>query len=310
MGAKTYTIGDLARLSGQPVRRIRFYSDRGLLPPALRSASNYRVYTDADVAKLDLIHALREAGVGLDGIGRLMARKLSLHAVLRTRLEILEAEIAAKRRTAAILRATLRVPDPAESDLRRIWTMSTVSNQQMKALAEEFVDAIAAGTTLDGEWRRRVLAMSVPELPDDPTPEQLAAWDALAKLLADPTFLREVQDGTKAFWTDALDPAAYEIASRRTYDAAADAVARGVSPESLEAQAVARIWLEESARALGRSPDRSFLQWHFDQFEKNAGRLGHYRALLATLNKQSPIAADPTVWGWLNAALETLSPAL
>lgn len=65
MGAKTYTIGDLARLTGQPVRRIRFYSDEGLLPPTLRSASNYRFYSDEDVAKLDLIHALREAGVSL-----------------------------------------------------------------------------------------------------------------------------------------------------------------------------------------------------------------------------------------------------
>jgi DNA-binding transcriptional MerR regulator len=310
MGAKTYTIGDLARLSGQPVRRIRFYSDKGLLPPALRSASNYRVYTDSDVAKLDLIHALREAGIGLDVIGQLMARKLSLHDVLRTRLEILDAEIAAKRRSAAVLRATLRVPNPAESDLRRIWTMSTVSNQQMKALAGEFVDAIAAGTTLEGEWRRRVLAMSVPELPDDPTPEQLAAWDALADLLADPTFIREVQDGTKAFWTDALDPAAYETASRRACEAATDAVARGLPPESPEAHAIARTWLDESARALGRSPDQALLQWHFDQYEKNAGRLGQYRASLATLNKQSPIAADPAVCGWLNDALKMLSSAL
>lgn len=39
-----YSIGELARLSGQSVRRIRFYSDKGLLPPMLRSASNYRLF--------------------------------------------------------------------------------------------------------------------------------------------------------------------------------------------------------------------------------------------------------------------------
>jgi hypothetical protein len=67
---------------------------------------------------------------------------------------------------------------------------------------------------------------------------------------------------------------------------------------------------EEPVCALDRSPDWAFLQRHFDQYEKNAGSLGRYRALLATLNKQSPITTDPAVWGWLNAALETLSSAL
>lgn len=55
MGTKVYTIGELARLSGQSVRRIRYYSDKGLLPPSDRSAGNYRIYSEADVARLDLI---------------------------------------------------------------------------------------------------------------------------------------------------------------------------------------------------------------------------------------------------------------
>ncbi|SFI09868.1 MerR family transcriptional regulator [Methylobacterium brachiatum] len=308
MGAKTYTIGDLARLSGQPVRRIRFYSDKGLLPPTLRSAANYRVYTDEDVAKLDLIHALREAGVGLDMIRRLLARRLSLHEVLRTRLEILEAEIAAKHRVATILRATLRIPNPADGDLRRIWTMSILSNQQMKALAEQFVDAIAAGTALEGPWRRQILAMSVPELPEDPTPDQIAAWDELSRLLADPTFIREVQEGTKAFWTDALDPGEYQVASRLAYEKAADATARDLSPRSPEAQAIARTWLADSAHALGRTPDSAFRDWHVAQYERNAGRLGRYRELLGMLGKDFPIAFDRMVWRWLNDALTALQP--
>ncbi|MCJ2123586.1 MerR family transcriptional regulator [Methylobacterium sp. J-077] len=309
MGAKTYTIGDLARLSGQPVRRIRFYSDKGLLPPTLRSASNYRIYTDADIAKLDLIHALREAGVGLDTIGRLLARRLSLHDVLRTRLEILEAEIAAKHRVAAILRVTLRLPNPADDDLRRIWTMSNLSNQQMKALAEQFVDAIASGTALDGPWRRQVLALSVPELPENPTPVQIAAWDELSRLLADPSFVREVQEATKAFWTDALDPEVYQTASRRAYEQAADAAARDLSPQGPEAQAIARAWLADSARALGRTPDNAFRDWHIAQYERNAGRVGRYRELLGALGKDFPIAVDRTVWRWLNDALKGLQIA-
>lgn len=306
MGAKTYTIGDLARLSGQPVRRIRFYSDRGLLPPAARSASNYRVYTDTDIARLDLIHALRAAGIGLDVIERLLARRLSLQDVLRTRLEVLEAEIAAKRRTAAVLRATLRIPNPTDGDLRRIWTMSNLSNGQMKALIERFVDGIAAGTALDGTWRQQVLDMSVPELPEDPTPEQMAAWDELSTLLADPAFLREAQEGAKTFWTDALDPAAYQAAALEVYQAASKGFADGLPAQGPEARAIARDWLEGSARAMGRAPDAAFLDWHFGQYEAYAGPLGRYRELLTILRNDSPMAADRRVWGWLNEALKSL----
>jgi len=308
MGVKAaYSIGELARLSGQSVRRIRFYSDKGLLPPMLRSASNYRLYSETDIARLDLIQALRAAGVSLAVIRKLLASRLTLKDVLQTRLDILDAEIASRRRTATVLRATLRIPDPAEDDLRRIWTMSSLSNQQMKARIERFIDDIATGSSLDEDWRQQVLDMSVPELPDDPTPEQLAAWDELATLLADASFVREVQEGTRAFWTDGLDPEVYQRVSIEAYNAAAEAWRAGLLPDSAEAQAIARTWFEGSARAMGKTADRGVLDWHLSQYDAYAGRLGRYRDLLVILRgESSPIAADREIWGWLNDALKAL----
>src|SRR5690606_26079513 len=107
MSTRTYTIGEASRLSGVPVRTLRFYSDEGLLPPAARTESGYRVYTDGDLVRLDLIRALREAGLGLDAIRQVIARRLTLGDALRLRLAALESEIAAKRRIAATLRAAL-----------------------------------------------------------------------------------------------------------------------------------------------------------------------------------------------------------
>ncbi|WP_216361261.1 MerR family DNA-binding transcriptional regulator [Caulobacter mirabilis] len=48
MSEEMYTIGELSRLSGVSVRRLRFYSDKGLLPPATRTESGYRLYSEAD----------------------------------------------------------------------------------------------------------------------------------------------------------------------------------------------------------------------------------------------------------------------
>ena len=94
MNVKTYAIGELSALSGVPVRRIRFYSDEGLLPPAARTAAAYRVYTGTDLARLDLICALRDAGLSLETIRKVLSRQLSIADVLQMRIGTLEAEIA------------------------------------------------------------------------------------------------------------------------------------------------------------------------------------------------------------------------
>jgi DNA-binding transcriptional MerR regulator len=54
-----YTIGDLARRTGLPVRTIRFYSDTGLLPPTDRSPANHRRYDLTAITRLVLIRTLR-----------------------------------------------------------------------------------------------------------------------------------------------------------------------------------------------------------------------------------------------------------
>lgn len=309
MGTKFYTIGELARLSGQSVRRIRYYSDKGLLPPSDRSAGNYRIYSEADVARLDLIRALREAGVGLAAIARLLARRLTLSDVLSARLDVLEAEISAKRRMAAVLRATLRLPNPADDDLRRLWTMANVSNRQMQALVERFVDRIADGAKMDAQWRQRMIETSVPELPDDPTPEQVVAWTDLAGMLEDEDFGRQLQAQMAAFWNGALDSDAYREASLRAYEAVQAAIAANQSPTGREGQAIASAWLIESARAMGRVPDGAFLDWHFAQYDNQSGRMGRYRQLLAVLRGDVDTAASDRAWSWLNAALHALPSA-
>ncbi len=52
----TYTIGQLAMLSGLPVKTIRFYSDGGVLP-AGRSGAGHRRYAEDALARLQLIRS-------------------------------------------------------------------------------------------------------------------------------------------------------------------------------------------------------------------------------------------------------------
>jgi DNA-binding transcriptional MerR regulator len=62
-------IGEVAKATGVTVRALHHYDEIGLLVPSERSASGYRLYSDADVARLYRIRALSAMGFTLAEIG-------------------------------------------------------------------------------------------------------------------------------------------------------------------------------------------------------------------------------------------------
>jgi DNA-binding transcriptional MerR regulator len=69
------TIGQLARRTGLPVRTIRYWSDIGAVPPTGRSDGGHRLYDAEAVARLDLVRTLRELGLSLDDVRRMLKRE-------------------------------------------------------------------------------------------------------------------------------------------------------------------------------------------------------------------------------------------
>lgn len=68
----THTIGQAAEASGISRKMIRYYEETGLLPPARRSESGYRHYSDADIRRLQFIRRARDMGFSLERIGQLL----------------------------------------------------------------------------------------------------------------------------------------------------------------------------------------------------------------------------------------------
>ncbi|MDU0341167.1 MerR family transcriptional regulator [Bosea rubneri] len=303
MTDQRYTIGELSGLSGVPVRRIRFYSDKGLLPPASRTMANYRVYSDSDAARLALIQALRAMGASLAAIRGILARKTSLAELLALRLSALEAEIAGKRRIAATLRAALRHPEPTPDDIRRLWTMTSLSNADMRSLTERFFEEVT-GDRISPEWKREALAAGTPELPEDPTPEQIDAFAELRAMLTDPALIASAKADSTTMWTADFDPAAYHAAAERIFAAIRLAMAKGETPDSQSGLAIARDWLDASAKAMKRAPDASFRDWHLDQYRRHHDRSLRYQQLLAILRGED---APGREWWWINEALAALA---
>lgn len=67
-----YTVGEVARIAKVSVRTLHHYDSAGLLEPCSRSDSGYRLYSDADLERLQQILLYRELGLPLDEIGRVV----------------------------------------------------------------------------------------------------------------------------------------------------------------------------------------------------------------------------------------------
>ncbi|TYL96633.1 MerR family transcriptional regulator [Bradyrhizobium rifense] len=302
MTGNSYTIGEISELSGVSVRRIRFYSDKGLLPPMGRSSNGYRVYSEGDLARLDLIRALRDTGVGLKTIRKILSHALTLTEVLQMRLGTLEAEIASRRRIAAVVRATLRASEPAASDLRKLWAITTLSQAQLRKMIESFIDKVVDGFQVDDAWKTQMIEASTPELPEEPTPEQIDACNEIIKMLTEESFTETMRSEMALVWKGEFDLAAYTAVSEETLAKARQAIANGDLPTSTNAVAIAREWLTGLARVMRRDADGDFIDWA----RTHRKRARRYQELVLTLRGHDSARAAAGEWLWSHEAMTPL----
>lgn len=76
MGDPVHQIGEVAERVGLSLRTVRYYEEVGLVTPSDRTAGGFRLYTDDDVERLELVKHLKPLGFSLDTMSELLA----LHA--------------------------------------------------------------------------------------------------------------------------------------------------------------------------------------------------------------------------------------
>lgn len=65
-------IGDVAALTGLSLRTVRYYEEAELVVPSARTTGGFRLYTDADCVRLQLIKRMKPLGFSLDEMRELL----------------------------------------------------------------------------------------------------------------------------------------------------------------------------------------------------------------------------------------------
>ncbi|MFI5794322.1 MerR family transcriptional regulator [Streptomyces sp. NPDC051677] len=72
MSSEHMQIGEVAARTELSLRTIRHYEETGLVIPSARSQGGFRLYTDADVARLMVIRRMKPLGFTLDEMRALL----------------------------------------------------------------------------------------------------------------------------------------------------------------------------------------------------------------------------------------------
>jgi DNA-binding transcriptional MerR regulator len=309
-GDTFYSIGDLARRTGLTVKAIRFYSDRGIVPPTDRSPAGYRLYGIDAVARLDLVRTLRDLGLDLPTIRKVVDQEISLPEVAAAHAEALAVQIRVLRLRHAVLTAVAkRGSTPEEMDLMH--KLAKLSEDERRRLIGDFLGTAFGGLDANAEFVGIMRSMT-PELPDNPEAEQVEAWVELAELSQDADFRASVQ---RMAQHHAAERAPGDTTRLRRDPAAAvrdqvgPALVAGIDPASPQADPVVATVTTHYAHVFGRPDDVDLRRRLLTRLETaNDPRRERYIQLLAMINGwQAPERLAPAL-DWFIQALRARIP--
>ncbi|WP_377273906.1 MerR family transcriptional regulator [Peterkaempfera sp. SMS 1(5)a] len=175
------SIGELARRAGVTVKTVRFYSDRGLLPEAVRSGGGHRLYGIEALERLRLIRSLRALDLPVPQVGRVLDRGEALEDVVARQLGELGTQLAALRWREAALR--LLHDCTAEQRAERLRLIGAVASPPSTDAMVRFWHRVLPAR-LSSRLASAIIDAAVPQPPREPRPEQVLAFARLHALVA------------------------------------------------------------------------------------------------------------------------------
>jgi DNA-binding transcriptional MerR regulator len=300
-----YTIGELARRTGLPVRTIRFWSDAGVVPPTDRTDAGYRLYDGEALARLELVRTLRDLGFDLATVQRVLDREVTLADVVTAHADAVDAQIRILRLRRAVLRAVAKRGSTTE-EMELMNKLAKLSEEERNRILTDYYDEVFGGLDIDPDFERRMRS-ATPDLPDDPSPEQVDAWVELAELVGEPGYRARVRQMAVAH--SELRAAGEDVQATQSkgietvvLERAGEAMAAGVEPTAPGAGEVVDAIVDAFR---GDEPDTPELRAATaDRFATGTdARVERYWQLLGVINGWGEVPTMTPAFEWAIAAL-------
>ncbi|WP_030236439.1 MerR family transcriptional regulator [Streptomyces sp. NRRL S-350] len=306
----SYSIGDLARRTGLTVKAIRFYADTGIVPPTGRTPAGYRRYDVHALARLDLVRTLRELGLDLPAIRRVLEREAPLPEVAAAHAEALEVQIRTLRlRRAVLLAVAQRGSTPEEMGLMH--KLAKLSDAERRRLVHDFIDEAFGGLDANPEFVA-MMRSAMPELPEEPRPEQVEAWVELGELVQDRDFraaVRKMAEHQAAERADGDRSGLHHALTETVKSVVGRALADGTAPGSTDADPVVARLTAAYAETFHRPDDEALRRWLLTRLETaDDPRAERYWQLLAVINGWPVPESLAEVFQWFAEALRARLP--
>ncbi|MEV7443580.1 MerR family transcriptional regulator [Streptomyces sp. NPDC091204] len=311
-----FSIGELSRRTGLPVRTIRFYSDAGVVAPTTRTPAGYRLYDLDALLRLELLRTLRELGMDLATVRRVLDRELSVADVAAAHADATDVQIRVLQRRRSVLRAVAAGGSSPE-EITLMHRLTQLSGEERRRLTDDFIEGTFGtpatpgtfGTAYADPAAAAMVRAALPDLPDDPSGEQVAAWTELAELVGDEDFrarMRRTAARQAAGRPLDIESAAGDELTEFTRRKVTEAMESGIDPRSERGAPVIDDLVHRFAEVFARTPDRDFREWMARQFEEaHDPRVDRYWRLVWIVNGWQVVPNLLPVYPWLVQALRT-----
>ncbi|MBR8743208.1 MerR family transcriptional regulator [Nocardiopsis sp. MG754419] len=199
-----WSMAEVCRSSGVTSRTLRHYHHIGLLEPASVGPGGQRRYGHRELRRLQRILVMRELGLGLVDIRRVLDSERDEVTALRLHLHDLESE---RDRLTALIETVRRTVDALEGDdmnairpeeLFAGFDVTYYDDQVRAQWPEQWEQARAAGRDLTPEEGERLRAETARRM------ERMAGYLRAGRPVDDPDVRAEVADhyeGVRRMWT-------------------------------------------------------------------------------------------------------------
>jgi hypothetical protein len=202
-----------------------------------------------------------------------------------------------------------RGSSPEEMELMH--KLAKLSDEERRRIIHDFIDEVYEGLDADPAFADK-LRSAMPDLPDDPSPEQVDAWVELAELVQDPDFkarIRQMIEYQATHPGEQPDMATGAEVAELTHERGQAALDAGIAPESARAGSILDEIIAAWATAFGEQDGPGFRSQMLKRMRiGNDRRTERYWELLGIINGWPSFGPPRTpAFEWAIAALQARS---